>query len=1318
MIDVRCSVVSKRCFLYVLYVLLVLYVLYSPIIAASKQTIAVLDFVDESSSDPDDDWAIGLADLMFMELQKHGAHLLERRNIQYILSERQLHNNGFINTEDLIRKKLPWVRYLLKGTITRESSSDFYLTVSVVDAQTGSLLGEFNQTGQYPAHLVPKLTVTAKHIIKKLHLTTHKPSHRSPKKEKKHSMTRVPEVALEFYKGLHYFLSGQPELAIPFFRVAHQLDPRFIAAYLWEARAYESLKLKEHAKLIYENVQRDFPKIDFSTLLKVRRQQAGKKTAAVIVPAGSKKYVEAVGSALINHLSQKKDIHVFSPQWINGLTDEMDLDLSGEFQFPSLLAGRSWLLLDWIILVRECRDRSGKKKILEIDGIEASTGRLKFRFQHPLETGKYESLTKEIRNNILSRKEFTLAPGIAKQIHKPIGITSGSNIYTIEGISIEPENDKINLNKQSNKKQPEKKKKKGKNNNGRRFKFVKNFARHLKKYASDPSDKENLMQLFADYYRIANLHTRRHSMLAHQLLLMHRLKKIVKSTDEDAAKWYSTALWYTRLIHELCIDLTRRFSVAEFKRKSARETLRLLSRLQGNKKYSKTKMMILKPLNVEFATLMTQYPKSFATLVLCYGIAVETMNKGHTALAYTQFRLVAERLQANDTYGLTDDFYINLYFFTAYTASFTRDKESSVRYLEKAYARLKKKLGSKGTPGRIDGIGATGLVYKIRSYSRKTKWFAGEMDINFPLYNYSPHVMPVKNSWDNWWRIDEGMNRLYNRLNRIYPLPFPNLFSRLFSKTKAHRPATPPEQDSVRPLDMTVYRAVFNKISDYIDRKKKSNTVDTDIPQMFRALMVLTAPKNRPAVRALARRYIKIGDHDQTNVQILLAVQDYKELDNLCSRLIEKKRNFKIFYGYAGKAQIIKHKYGELKQTQYYQQLLDRHIRDYFSDPINNPPNRNWAHYTLEDLVFRTAGAWKRLGKFSKARDIYLRGLSIRKQLKSPESQSKIKGLFGTNEPAVRFYLADTYQKLNRPMKAVEILKKLVAECKKGDYFMFHDWDSLSTFSAGIANGSDLHPCVHETALKRLEYLRVISGTSGNRARAVREEMGRAVKRGDIPTMRELIALGANINVHGNDGKTYMHWLAEKGDYKDGMFIDAARLLIKHGARLDVTDNDGRTPLHYSALYDEIRFTRLLLQKGANPNIRDKMGFLPHHLPAYRGYIGIVALLLDHGAQIEAKSDETRGFSTALHLAAGKGRINVAHLLLERGANVDSFAITRITPLSWAASLKGNIDMVRFLVSRGANPHHKDEFHHSALYVARKKNNREIIRYLSTITKE
>nr|XP_003464502.1 ankyrin repeat domain-containing protein 12 isoform X2 [Cavia porcellus] len=96
-----------------------------------------------------------------------------------------------------------------------------------------------------------------------------------------------------------------------------------------------------------------------------------------------------------------------------------------------------------------------------------------------------------------------------------------------------------------------------------------------------------------------------------------------------------------------------------------------------------------------------------------------------------------------------------------------------------------------------------------------------------------------------------------------------------------------------------------------------------------------------------------------------------------------------------------------------------------------------------------------------------------------------------------------------------------------------------------------------------------------------------AAIRGDVKQVKELISLGANVNVKDFAGWTPLHEACNVGYY------DVAKVLITAGADVNTQGLDDDTPLHDSASSGHRDIVKLLLRHGGNPFQANKHGERP-----------------------------------------------------------------------------------------------------------------------------
>ena len=94
-----------------------------------------------------------------------------------------------------------------------------------------------------------------------------------------------------------------------------------------------------------------------------------------------------------------------------------------------------------------------------------------------------------------------------------------------------------------------------------------------------------------------------------------------------------------------------------------------------------------------------------------------------------------------------------------------------------------------------------------------------------------------------------------------------------------------------------------------------------------------------------------------------------------------------------------------------------------------------------------------------------------------------------------------------------------------------------------------------------------------------------------------------NVDSHGADGKSPLHFMAYWGDDK------AICLLVEAGAHIDTTDDEGNTPLHESVMSRQASATRTIIKLGANVDCKNSLGQTPFDIAKDDAYEPCIALL-------------------------------------------------------------------------------------------------------------
>jgi serpin B len=227
-------------------------------------------------------------------------------------------------------------------------------------------------------------------------------------------------------------------------------------------------------------------------------------------------------------------------------------------------------------------------------------------------------------------------------------------------------------------------------------------------------------------------------------------------------------------------------------------------------------------------------------------------------------------------------------------------------------------------------------------------------------------------------------------------------------------------------------------------------------------------------------------------------------------------------------------------------------------------------------------------------------------------------------------------------------------------------------------------------------------------------------KRGNLESVRTLLAKGDDVDARDERGRTPLHEAASEAS------TAVAQLLIGNGADVSARDEDGQTPLHEAIYEAPVSFIQLLLSHGADVNVKDKYGRFPldeafsredgevvpdllirsgvqltvDHLilAAESGYLQIARAILDKGIDANARDEDGR---TALRAAAAEGNLEMSQLLVARGADVNAGRGQSggRTPLH-AAAERGHCQVARWLLDNGADIQARDEDDETPLHVA------------------
>ena len=153
-----------------------------------------------------------------------------------------------------------------------------------------------------------------------------------------------------------------------------------------------------------------------------------------------------------------------------------------------------------------------------------------------------------------------------------------------------------------------------------------------------------------------------------------------------------------------------------------------------------------------------------------------------------------------------------------------------------------------------------------------------------------------------------------------------------------------------------------------------------------------------------------------------------------------------------------------------------------------------------------------------------------------------------------------------------------------------------------------------------------------------------AAMKGELATVKTLLAQKADVNAPQADGATAIQWAA----YTNNLAL--ADILIKGGANVKLANHDGATALSLAAINGNAPMIEKLLRAGADPNERQPNGETPLMLTSRNGNVDAIKVLIDHKADPNLK-EKLRG-TTAIMWAAEQSHPDAVKLLAASGADV------------------------------------------------------------------
>jgi len=236
-------------------------------------------------------------------------------------------------------------------------------------------------------------------------------------------------------------------------------------------------------------------------------------------------------------------------------------------------------------------------------------------------------------------------------------------------------------------------------------------------------------------------------------------------------------------------------------------------------------------------------------------------------------------------------------------------------------------------------------------------------------------------------------------------------------------------------------------------------------------------------------------------------------------------------------------------------------------------------------------------------------------------------------------------------------------------------------------------------------FLFVIVGETSAKE-SLNNQLVEASNMGNLEQVKSLIKQGADINFKSNAGITALMKASQGGD------LEIVKLLIKSGADIHIKNKRGQTALTWTAGFGRLEVAKFLIKSGAD--VKDYSAYMALQFAIFDKNTKYVKLLVDGGVDVNTIPDDES--FTPLMKASQKGYFDIVKILVSAGADVnvkDKYGQTAlILTASWPTGFD-RLDIVKLLIEAGADVNIKNNYGYTALMrESSDYANMHIIRYL------
>ncbi|MFD0829788.1 ankyrin repeat domain-containing protein [Neobacillus sp. M.A.Huq-85] len=180
---------------------------------------------------------------------------------------------------------------------------------------------------------------------------------------------------------------------------------------------------------------------------------------------------------------------------------------------------------------------------------------------------------------------------------------------------------------------------------------------------------------------------------------------------------------------------------------------------------------------------------------------------------------------------------------------------------------------------------------------------------------------------------------------------------------------------------------------------------------------------------------------------------------------------------------------------------------------------------------------------------------------------------------------------------------------------------------------------------------------------SMKEQFFKAVEKGNIAEINNLLNQGVNINSQDRVGRTALMIATYAND------IETVKALIEKGADVNIQDHLKNNPFLYAGAEGYIGILKLTIEVGANPKLLNRYGGTALIPASEHGYVDVIKELLEK-TEIDVNHINNLGWTALMEAIVlndgGKKQQEAIKLLIEHGADVNIPDSKGVTPFQHA----------------------------------------------------